>query len=69
MQTITLTEYANARDLPLSDAISQAVADGYQLNTHADPVSDGQTHAAEWYALEVAAVDASLVYLTVGGAA
>ena len=27
MQTITLTEYANARDLPLSDAISQAVAD------------------------------------------
>ena len=47
----------------------QAVADGYQLNTHADPVSDGQTDAAEWYALEVAAIDASLVYLTVGGAA
>jgi len=66
MQTITLTDYANARDLPLGDAISQAVADGYTLNTHADPVSDGQTDAAEWYALEVAAVDASLVYLTVG---
>lgn len=53
MQTIKLTDYATACDLPLSDAISQAVADGYQLNTHSDPVSDGQTDAAEWYALDL----------------
>lgn len=64
-----LTDYANDRELSLGDAISQALKDGFTLNTYADSEAEAWTDAAEWYALEVAAIDASLVYLTVGGVA
>lgn len=65
MHAICLTDFADAYGSPsIADAIHEAAALGFKLNTHADPVADAQLDAAEWYAAEVAAVDPSLVYLT-----
>lgn len=67
MPTIRLIDYADAHMTDLADAINTATAEGFHLNTYADAVADAQLDAAEWYAAEVAAVDASLVYLTGAG--
>lgn len=64
MSAIRLTDFADAYLTSIADAIHEAAALGFTLNTHADPVADAQLDAAEWYAAEVAAADPSLVYLT-----
>ena len=64
---IKITDYADAHMTDIADAINTAVAEGFALNTHADPIADEQLDTSEDYAVEVAAVDASLVYLTGGG--
>lgn len=64
---IKITDYADAHMTDIADAINTAVAEGFALNTHADSIADEQLDTSEDYAVEVAAVDASLVYLTGGG--
>lgn len=64
---IKITDYADAYLTDYADAINTAVAEGFKLNTYADPIADEQLDTSEDYAVEVAAVDASLVYLTGGG--
>ena len=64
---IKLTDYAAAYLTDYATAINTAVAEGFKLNTYADPIADEQLDTSEDYAVEVAAVDASLVYLTGGG--
>ena len=67
MSTIRLIAYADAYLTSIADAINTATAEGFQLNTYADAVADAQINVGEDYAVEVAAVDASLVYLTGAG--
>jgi hypothetical protein len=64
MHAIRLTDFADAYLTSIADAIHEAAALGFTLNTHADPVADAQLDVGEDYAVEVAAVDPSLVYLT-----
>lgn len=64
---IKLTDYADAHMTDIADAINTAVAEGFRLNTYADPIADAQDDVSEDYAVEVAEVDASLVYLTGAG--
>ena len=64
---IKITDYADAHMTDIADAINTAVAEGFMLNTYADPIADEQLDTSEDYAVEVAEVDASLVYLTGGG--
>ena len=64
MTTMNLTDYADDNDLSISDAIADAFAEGWTLNTYADPTSDGDQFVSVWAAGVTADDDPSLVYLT-----
>jgi len=64
---IRLTDYAEVNDCTIAGAIADAIAEGFTVNTYADPIADAQVDVGEDYAVEVAEVDASLVYLTGAG--
>jgi hypothetical protein len=46
------------------DAIEHAVAHGWQLHTYTDPAAEGREDVSADYAIDVAAEDASLVYVS-----
>lgn len=61
---IPLTNYCDLVHLDADDAIHHAAVLGITLNLYADPENPGREDVDEADAIEAAAVDPSLVYLT-----
>ena len=64
MRQIAITAFAAAYGCDVTNALSEAAHAGFTINTHDDPLEDGREAVGLSYALEIAAVDPSLVYLT-----
>lgn len=66
MDRTDLTFYAMARNLDIDDALWAAHEMGWTLNSYNDPTADGRTDLSVEAAMEIAADDPGLIYLTRG---
>lgn len=56
----------DCNDMSIREAIGEAIGAGYTICKYADPVDGARSGLTEDEAIEIAGVDASLLYLTMG---